>query len=941
MVVMFLAAARVHAQDAYERVLAKAEDLLADGRPDLALRVFGKLASDGSLGGVVRAKVMLGMGVCQWQLGDDSHAEKAWHTAKAAALEAGKEGRPMLAQAFSLLGTLYESRGDYEMALELSLKALEINRSLPDLPPGELAYGYNNIGAIYFDKYDFEKAIDFYRQSFLGYMKDGLRVEAALPQTNLGLALVRMEEFEAALGHFREAEAGVLEDGDPALAASLYNNWALACVQTDSIGRALGLLERVLGMSGAPGSQRTIAMANMGFAYLRDGDAVAAEDWLRRALGVGEGGLKAGRRAKVLHHLSEALSMLGRNEEAVAAADEGVGLLMGGPVSNIMELRGFQGQVSERRTLFQLLAAKANAQSVNGQLEEALEHYDMAMDVVDSMREDVSSRGSKRFLMGFVLPVIESALEVEWRIKMEGSDRFFGDRFCFRWFERNKALLLQADRRAAMHLGESAIPIKVLEELNALRADIDFYAQKVYESKRAGDSAAILRFEESLFEKRIAYDAMRQGISERYFEWEEESDELFGRRVEEVQSVCMANQTTFITYFWGKKRVYAMVIHEGDERFLRLCKTEDIEGTVRELAASLADWNWILRNPVEAEKQFKQWSKMVSDSLLAPVFKGGMRGRMMVVPDGPLSLLPFEALPLPGAELGNGLREFPFLIREKIVSYNWSAALFLEGPLRVKVGGKVLAFAPMAGNGFSGDGSGLEELPETQAELKAIAQYCRGKFMLGTAATKEAFLREAPQYGILHLALHGEVAAGDGAFSSLRFACANCVYQASFQADGEDSLLRAYEIERLRLAARLVVLSACETGAGQLSRGEGVLSLGRSFIAQGAETVVTTLWKVEDKAAANLMGEFYKGLAEGKGRGAALREAKLRYLAEADDFTAHPAFWAGFVLMGDDGVIELEKPANWEWMWWAIGISLGVGIGVWRYLKYLGKSKRV
>ena len=95
--------------------------------------------------------------------------------------------------------------------------------------------------------------------------------------------------------------------------------------------------------------------------------------------------------------------------------------------------------------------------------------------------------------------------------------------------------------------------------------------------------------------------------------------------------------------------------------------------------------------------------------------------------------------------------------------------------------------------------------------------------------------------------------------------------------------------------------------------------------------MVTTLWKVEDKAAAQLMDNFYAALAKGQGRGAALRQAKLDYLAQADDFTAHPAFWAGFVLMGDAGKMEFEEAGNgkWDWIWWAIGPIFVVGVWIW------------
>ena len=143
-----------------------------------------------------------------------------------------------------------------------------------------------------------------------------------------------------------------------------------------------------------------------------------------------------------------------------------------------------------------------------------------------------------------------------------------------------------------------------------------------------------------------------------------------------------------------------------------------------------------------------------------------------------------------------------------------------------------------------------------------------------------------------------------------------------------DGFLHAYEIYNLPLQARLAVLSACETGVGELVKGEGVMSLARAFHYAGCPSVVTSLWKVDDEATAQLMQYFYENLANGKTKSTALREAKLSYLKNAPESKKHPLYWAGFVLIGDDSEIILQESRNGKWLG-ALGSIVLLSLIVW------------
>jgi len=194
----------------------------------------------------------------------------------------------------------------------------------------------------------------------------------------------------------------------------------------------------------------------------------------------------------------------------------------------------------------------------------------------------------------------------------------------------------------------------------------------------------------------------------------------------------------------------------------------------------------------------------------------------------------------------------------------------------------------------------------------------------GAAANETFFRREAPRHLFLHLATHGFFApaevrsalSGDagydpGLLSGIALAGANRP-----QKDGDDGIVTAEEVETLDLrGTQLAVLSACETGLGEVAGGEGLLGLQRAFQVAGAKTVIASLWKVDDRATRDLMERFYKNLwTDEMGTQEALREAQLWMLkegatrgavnltedaADSEPTNLPPFYWAAFVLSGD------------------------------------------
>jgi CHAT domain-containing protein len=186
----------------------------------------------------------------------------------------------------------------------------------------------------------------------------------------------------------------------------------------------------------------------------------------------------------------------------------------------------------------------------------------------------------------------------------------------------------------------------------------------------------------------------------------------------------------------------------------------------------------------------------------------------------------------------------------------------------------------------------MAPLPHSGEEVYAVAKTTGGSAQTGATATKSYFIREAPKYKVLHLATHAQANDRAGDFSFLVFA------PQQDQSSGERMYVS--EIYGLQLNAELITLSACETGLGQLYRGEGIVSIARAFASAGAHSIVQSQWVVSDAHTKDLMEMFYQNLKAGQPKDVALRKAKQEYLLKFPGESAHPYFWAGFILMGDN-----------------------------------------
>jgi CHAT domain-containing protein len=309
-------------------------------------------------------------------------------------------------------------------------------------------------------------------------------------------------------------------------------------------------------------------------------------------------------------------------------------------------------------------------------------------------------------------------------------------------------------------------------------------------------------------------------------------------------------------------------------------------------------------------------SRQLFTILVKAVHEPSHATRLIVVPDGVLNLLPFDAL---RADDGQ------FLIRSREITYAPSGTILItlrhankQQPtprLALAVGDvvyenqgdasrrlpKPASLSARVERGIADlSGIALHDLPQTREEVEEIDRIIGHDSMLlvGKDATETAFKKEPlDQFRILHLAVHG--------FADTQYPERSALVLGKDSND--DGLLQVREIIRLKLNAQLATLSACDTGVGKLQGEEGISNLAEAFLVAGARSVVASLWSADDTSASSLMEQFYKRLAEGESVSAALRNAKLDMLSKFGN-NLNPYYWAAFISVGETSTpIGIQK----------------------------------
>lgn len=287
-------------------------------------------------------------------------------------------------------------------------------------------------------------------------------------------------------------------------------------------------------------------------------------------------------------------------------------------------------------------------------------------------------------------------------------------------------------------------------------------------------------------------------------------------------------------------------------------------------------------------------ARALCNALLGPARPAMARGlRLVVVPDGPLWELPFQALSCaPGR----------YLLEELALAYAPSLQALREMTRRARGSAGQASLLALGNPTVAASGSGtrartrdarLLPLPEAETEVRALGRlYAPGSSVyVGREAGEARVKAEAARHQVLHFAAHGILDDARPLYSQL-------VLARPGEGEREDGLLEAWEIMDLELRAELAVLSACDTGRGRVGRGEGLIGLSWAFFVAGCPSTVVSQWQVDARGTSRLMLAFHRGLAGGLSKSQALRQAALAL--RRDPRYRHPFYWASFIVVGAD-----------------------------------------
>jgi hypothetical protein len=351
-----------------------------------------------------------------------------------------------------------------------------------------------------------------------------------------------------------------------------------------------------------------------------------------------------------------------------------------------------------------------------------------------------------------------------------------------------------------------------------------------------------------------------------------------------------------VEYFWGTKNIFSFTIQNGKISLKSFCIGSMCGESIFTFIGFFHDANTI----TDYLDLFKKDAFLAYRYLQLPT-KSNYQN-LIIIPDGILNFLPFEALITQESNTTN-FAQMHYLLNDYNIAYQNSAQFYLSfDKLRMTNKDKtVLGIFPV-----------FENTPYTltysKDELHSIQKNFKGKYLENAEATFNNFKKNAADYSILHLSTHAD--AGD------------VVNPASIKFYDQEILYS--ELYHLNINPDLVVLSACETGIGKLYKGEGTMSISRGFQLAGAQNLLFSLWKVNDYTTSIFMNSFYQNIKNGQSYLEANANAKRDFLKNLNISNAKksPYYWSSFVYYGD---LQTETDSN-SYIFGIFGLLILIGL---------------
>jgi CHAT domain-containing protein/Tfp pilus assembly protein PilF len=894
-------------------------------------------------------QVLIGRGIRQSQQGQYPQALAVYRLAQAIAEPIGdKLG---IATVLGNIGVVHRAQGNYEQALEFHQKSLAQFEALADKPG--IATALMGIGNIHASQGSYAQALEFFQKSLTQREALGDQAGIATVLGNIGVVHKEQGNYAQALEFYQRSLTQLEALGDELSIATVLGNIGVVHAAQGNYGQALEFFQKSLSLKEALGDKAGIAstLGNIGVVHERQGsygqalgfyqnsltqfEALGAKAGIARMLGnIGELHRLQGNRGQALEFYQKSLTLneaLG-DKAAMVRALGNIGVVYQAEGNYEQALDVFQKSLTLGEAIGALDIAYGShwgigiAHRAQGRVPDAIAAFQRAVTMIEELRSQAAGgeQEQQRFLEDKIRPY--QAL-VEALIKQ---GRFHD---AFAAAERAKArVLLDVLYSGRVNVTRSMTAAEQEKE-QALRgrlvsANTQLSREKLRPEPDAPRVAALTAERQ---QARLEYEAFQTALYAAHPELKVKRGEAPPLTVEQAGALLPDETTALLEFVVTEEKSYLFVLtgEDGGRRgegggrrgatapagsrpspsaaapvSLRVY-TLAIRGT--ELAALTERFRLQLSRP---GRDFAPAARQLYDTLLRPA-AAQLRGRttLVIVPDGVLWELPFQAIqPHPNR----------FLLEEYTLSYAPSLSVLREmrkagarlrapgtrpgaSPLLLAFGNPALLAPTVERVRLANRDAPLDPLPAAEREVKALGQLygaARSRVYTGRSAREERAKSEAGQCRVLHLATHGILSDTSPMYSHVVLAGAG-------GDGGEDGLLEAWEMMGLELDAELVVLSACQTARGRVGAGEGMIGMAWALFVAGCPATVVSQWKVADASTSALMVAFHRQLksrltgggGKGMSRAEALRQAALKLRKEQR--TAHPFYWAPFVLVGD------------------------------------------
>ena len=833
------------------------------------------------------------------------------------------DSSPDLISSYSTLAIAYIELQQYEKAINYSNIALTIaNNIIDSVAPVIMADLYNNLGVCYNRLADFSKAKIYLDRSELIYKNSHLDLNdnyinlmntMAITYGTLGLAEKSDEYYERGIA--------LALSNNSSLAYNALNSYAIVLGNAGNKKKGEALLKNALVRAKAKYEEDPrsyIEVLNNFAEFLREYNIdnkkslecyVTCLDYLSKNqqdhllkdpvyIGYSLSLVEEGEPYKALETIQSLLFPDYGNNQSIGTYDN----------PGIETIKPDKKSLKVLKTKYKILWDIFKKSPDQKTLEAASSTSELIVSLLEKVRINISEEESRLVLGDQYRDSYLNTIRDFNLLYIKTADRQFLEK-AFEYSEKSKiAGLLTATRE--LKAAQFHIPSDIADFEKKLQRNISLFNARIAEEivKDVPDTLLIDKWNENLLETTRIRDSVILVFEQQYPDYYAIKYNTQVVKLKDIPGIVGRNGN-YINFVVSDTILYIFVANRKHQQLIALPVDSAFFNNIKQFRSLLS----IPLPSGNARIAFEKYQSIgfeLYKTLIDPVRPYLISDKILISPDNILSYLPFETIPTAlDSEERILYRGIAFLMNDFDISYTYSATFMAESVKRdYTLSNKVIAFAPNYPEPIDiqsvlmnrqADMGVLPDLPYARQEAEYVSDITGGKLFKNNEAKESVYKRESGKYDIVHLAMHTLLNEKDPMHSILIF---------SRESDTiEDGYLKTYEVYGIPLKAKMVVLSSCNTGTGLLYSGEGILSLARGFIYSGSQSVVMSMWEIEDRSGTEIVKMFYKNLKKGYSKSVALRKARITYLKNADQLRSHPYFWSTLVVYGNNTPLYYSK----------------------------------